>query len=251
MHLDWWTLALQTVNFAVLVWLLHRFLYQPVLRLVETRKAEVQRQYADAKAAEEKASAQLAAVEAQRAGIGAERDAALKAAAAQIREVTAAGRAQGERAAQALLESGRKTLAAERQQALAAAQQLALELGAQFAQQLLADVPVALRAEAWIVRIEQFLSGLAAAERDALARQLDAGHPLTVVTAVPLPSAIADTWRGRLCALLGKTTLVDFKVRPELIAGTELRFPTAELRFSWESALATMRSEVAAHADPD
>jgi len=250
MHLDWWTLALQTVNFAVLVWLLHRFLYRPVLRLVETRLVEVQRQYADAKAAEEKANAQLAAVEAERAGIAAEREATLKAAATQIREMTAAGRAQGGREAEALLESGRKTLAEERQQALAAAQQLALELGAQFAQQLLAEVPVALRAEASIGRIEQFLKGLAPAERDALARQLDGGDPLIVVTAAPLPSTIADAWRGRLRTLLGNTTTVDFQVRPELIAGTELRFPTAELRFSWESALATMRSEVTARADP-
>jgi len=250
MHLDWWTLALQTVNFAVLVWLLHRFLYRPVLRLVETRRSEVQRQYADAKAAEEKANAQLAAVEAERVAIASEREAALKAAATQIREMTAAGRAKSEREAQALLESGRKTLAGERQQALAAAQQFALELGATFAQQLLAEVPVALRAEAWIGRVEQFVRGLAPAERDALARQLASGEPLIVVTAAPLPSAIADAWRGRLRALLGNTTTVDFKVRPELIAGAELRFPTAELRFSFESALATLRSEVAARADP-
>ena len=24
MHFDWWTLALQTINFAILAWLLHR-----------------------------------------------------------------------------------------------------------------------------------------------------------------------------------------------------------------------------------
>jgi len=35
MHFDWSTFALQTVNFAILVWLLHRFLYRPVLRLLE------------------------------------------------------------------------------------------------------------------------------------------------------------------------------------------------------------------------
>lgn len=250
MHLDWWTLALQTVNFAVLVWLLHRFLYKPVLRLVDARKAEVQRQYADAKAAEDKANAQLAAVAADRAGLAAERDSALKAAAAQAREMIAAARARGEHEVQALLESGRTTLAAERQQALAAVQQLALELGAQFARQLLAQAPVALQAEASIGRIEQFLKGLTPGEGEALARQVDGGEPLIVVTATPLPAGIADAWRARLRALLGNAITIDFKVSPELIAGAELRFPTAELRFSWENALATMRSEVTAHADP-
>jgi F-type H+-transporting ATPase subunit b len=41
MALDGWTIALQTVNFAILVWLLHRFLYRPVLRVIDARKAEV------------------------------------------------------------------------------------------------------------------------------------------------------------------------------------------------------------------
>jgi F-type H+-transporting ATPase subunit b len=249
MHFDWWTLGLQTVNFAVLVWLLHRFLYRPVLRLIEARKAEVQQQYADVRAAEEKARAQLAALEAERAGIAAEREAALKAAATQIEKMTAERRAQSEHETQALLESTRKSIASERQQALADAQRLALELGAQFAQRLLASVPMALRGEAWIGRMEQYLRDLAPSERNALARQLAAGEPLIVVTAAPLPTFTADSWRDRLRPLLGNAITVAFEVKPELIAGAELRFPTAILRFSWESALATMRSEVSAHAD--
>ena len=52
MHLDWWTIGLQTVNFAVLVWLLHRFLYKPVLGVIDARKAELQRQYDDAESNE-------------------------------------------------------------------------------------------------------------------------------------------------------------------------------------------------------
>jgi len=60
MHLDWWTVALQTINFVVLVFLLRYFLYKPVLHLIDGRKAEVQRQYDEARAAEEKAKAHLA-----------------------------------------------------------------------------------------------------------------------------------------------------------------------------------------------
>ncbi|MBS0579651.1 MAG: ATP synthase F0 subunit B [Proteobacteria bacterium] len=249
MHLDWWTLGLQTLNFGVLVWLLHRFLYRPVQQLVAARKAEIQRQYADAKAAEENASTQVAAVEAERAGISAEREATLKAARAQGEKMAAERRAQSERDAQNLLDSTRKTLAAERQQALADAQRLALGLGAQFAQQLLTSVPMSLRGEAWIGRIEQYLKDLAPSERDALARQLAAGEALTVVTAAPLPAAAAENWHDRLRALLGNSIIVAFEVKPELVAGAELRFPTALLQFSWESALASMRSEVSSHAD--
>ena len=83
MHLDWWTVGLQTINFAILVWLLHRFLYKPVLRMIDARKAEVQRQFDDARGTEDKAVEHLKAIEAERAGMATEREAALRAAAAQ------------------------------------------------------------------------------------------------------------------------------------------------------------------------
>ncbi|MGA9341908.1 MAG: hypothetical protein WBV61_06195 [Rhodanobacteraceae bacterium] len=249
MHLDWWTIGLQTVNFAILVWLLHRFLYKPVLHLIDNRKAEVQRQYDDARTVEDEAKAQLAAVEAERAGISAEREAALKAAAAQAQEMAKARRAQAERDAQALLDGTRKTLASERAQALEDCRRMALDLGAEFAQRLLAEVPMELRVEAWIERIEQHIAGLAKSERDALVQQLAGGKSLTVITAAPLSAATADIWRERLRRPLGVGVAIAFEANPELIAGAELHFPTAVLRFSWQSALAVARSEVDAH-DP-
>jgi F-type H+-transporting ATPase subunit b len=249
MHLDWWTLALQIVNFAVLVWLLNRFLYSPVLRMIEARKAEVQRQYDDAKSIEDKARAHLASIEAERAGIEAEREAALKGAAAQAQEAAEARRAQAEREAQALLDGARKTLATERERALEEARRIALELGAEFARRLLAEVPLELRAEAWLERIEQHLKALRQQELAALAGQLAGGAHLTVVTASPLPPATIETWRNRLRCRLGDDVTIGFDVDPELIAGAELHFPTAVLRFSWQSALAAARAEVGVHAD--
>lgn len=249
MHLDGWTIALQTVNFAILVWLLHRFLYQPVLRVIDARKAEVQRHYDDARTAEDKAKAALAAIEAQRTGIAAEREAALKAATAEAEDAAAARRARAEREAQALLDTARKSLDEERRHALDEARRVALDLGAAFARRLLADVPMPLRAEAWIERIEQHLQSLPRAELDALAGQLAQGRSLTIVTAAPLPAVTSDAWRSRLCRLLGDGIAASFEVDPALVAGAELHFPTAILRFSLKSALETARTEIGLHAD--
>jgi len=249
MHFDWWTLGLQTVNFAILVWLLHRFLYQPVLRMIDARKADIQGQYDDASAAEDKAKAHLADIEAQRAQIEAERTAALKAATAQAQDIAAALRKEAEREAQALLDGARKTLASERDHALKETRRVALDLGAEFAKRLLAQVPMELRAEAWIERIEQYSDALPETERDALTKQLAADNALTIVTATPLPAAAADAWRDHLRCRLGKTIAVAFKIDPQLIAGVELHFPNAVLRFSWQSALAAARSEINVDAD--
>lgn len=250
MHLDWWTIGLQTINFGILVWLLHRFLYKPVLTMIDARKAEVRRQFDAAKEIEGKAKTQLAAIESERAGIAAEREAALKAAAVQAQEMADARRTLAEREAQALLDSTRKALASERDRALDEARRLALDLGAGFAQRLLAEIPTQYRAEAWIERIENHLKSLSPAERDPLVRQLADGMPLTVVTACELPPAIIDQWKERLRRSLGLSGGVMFEVNPDLIAGTELHFPTAILRFSWQSALLAARTEVSADGRP-
>lgn len=249
MHFDWWTLALQTVNFAVLVWLLHRFLYKPVLRLIDARSAAVQKQYDSASAAEDKAKADLEKIELERAGIAAEREAALKTAAAQAQEAAKARHAQAEGEAGALLEAARKSLATERENAVVGLRRSALDLGAEFARRLLAEVPAPLRAEAWIERIEQHLKALPKTELDALIGQFRDGSALTVATASPLPPETADIWRTRLRGLLGDGIMIAFVADPGLIAGAELHFPTAILRFSWKGALAAMRSEVGVHGD--
>lgn len=48
MEFDWTTFALEALNFLVLVWLLKRFFYRPVLAVIETRRAENVKTIADA-----------------------------------------------------------------------------------------------------------------------------------------------------------------------------------------------------------
>jgi len=247
MQFDWWTLALQTVNFAVLVWLLHRFLYRPVLRMVDARRSEIEKQYADARAAETKAKTVLAEIDSERAGIAAERAAALKAAAAQAEEAATTRRTQAEREAAALLEQTRKSLVAERDAAVIEARLGALDLGMAVARRVLAEIPAELRAEAWLERVEQHLASLTLSERDEVAQGLDEGGTLRVVTAAALPEKVMAEWRERLHKALDDRTNIMFEADPELIAGTELHFPNAILRFSWRSILATMQAEIEGH----
>ena len=50
MEFDWSTFALEALNFLVLVWLLKRFFYRPVLAVIEARRAETAKTIADAEA---------------------------------------------------------------------------------------------------------------------------------------------------------------------------------------------------------
>lgn len=249
MHIDGWTLLLQTVNFAVLVWLLHRFLYRPILRLIDGRKAEVQRQFDAAKTVEDQANSQLAAAQASYASLAAQREASIRMAAAHAQETAQAVRAQAERDAHALLESAHESVLAEREQVLQEARQVALDLGADFARRLLAEVPTALRAEAWIERLEQHLKTLPRPQLDSLVRELENGGVVTISTANSLPAATQAEWSHRLTQILGGGH-TQFEVKPELVAGAELHFPTAVVSFSWQSALAALRSQVTENDRP-
>ena len=57
MELSWPTFFLEIINFLVLVWILKRFLYKPVLEAIAQRKAVIDKTLADAKAKEAGAQA--------------------------------------------------------------------------------------------------------------------------------------------------------------------------------------------------
>lgn len=57
MSIDWITVAAQIANFLVLVWLLRRFLYRPILDGIDAREAEIKNRMQEAVLAKEKAQA--------------------------------------------------------------------------------------------------------------------------------------------------------------------------------------------------
>lgn len=137
MTLDWITVAAQLVNFLVLVWLLKRFLYRPVLDGIDAREAEIAARMAEARQIRETAEAARAehraeterlraarddALEHARAEAAAERDTLLAQARARLvreREARAAERAEEARAyTEGLQQTGATALLALTRKAL-------------------------------------------------------------------------------------------------------------------------------------
>jgi F-type H+-transporting ATPase subunit b len=250
MRIDWSTLALQLVNFAILVWLLERFLYRPVLRVIDARRAAADERYADAAHAEEAAKQQLAELAVERAGVAAERATALERAQEEAGQVIAVRRAQAERDAQGLLDEARRTLAREREQALTEARHAALDLSAEMARRVLEAIPESTCVQGWLERIDAHLKGLPPADRAGLAEELVAGHALRVVTARPISAEAQAGWRARLRESFGTDAAISFDSEPRLMGGAELRFPHATLRFSVQSILETLQEEARRDAQP-
>lgn len=55
MQLNWTTFLLEIVNFLILIWILKRFLYKPVLEAIARRKAAIDKTLSDAKARQDEA----------------------------------------------------------------------------------------------------------------------------------------------------------------------------------------------------
>ena len=56
MLIDWFTIGAQVLNFLILVWVMKRFLYKPILVAIDKREARIAAELADADA--KKAEAQ-------------------------------------------------------------------------------------------------------------------------------------------------------------------------------------------------
>src|SRR5690554_5657252 len=55
MEIDWFTVIAQIINFLILVWLLKRFLYQPILDAVDNREKKITAQLTEAETKKEQA----------------------------------------------------------------------------------------------------------------------------------------------------------------------------------------------------
>ncbi len=234
MHLDWSTLALQTINVLVLIWLLRRFLFRPIAELIAARRASVEKTLADAAAAGadlDTRAADLASHEnaakadatrilsAAHEAAKVDRDALLQQAAttaAQAR-VEAEGRAAQARAAmQRELEAQAGTLAVA------------------IATRLLQRLPSEIASAAFLVPLESTIARLSTEQRAGI---VDQGAELEVVSATELTSQARTDISSRLSAALGFTPMLRFSVDPTLIAGIELRGPHFTVQNAWRADL--------------
>ena len=55
MEFDWTTFTLEIINFLILVWILKRFLYRPILDVIAKRRAGIEKTLADAQRIETEA----------------------------------------------------------------------------------------------------------------------------------------------------------------------------------------------------
>ena len=243
MHIDWWTLALQTVNALVLIWILGRFFFQPVAALVAKRRAEAARLIADGDAARKEGENLRAEATRAFADIDAARDRLI----AEARKAAEAEKASLLAESSRVLDEQRRTAEIAIANEHAAMQRKVLdrasELSVDIARRLLERLPAAAGFSAFLDGLAAELAKLPAETRRSLASS-NAEHPLEVSAAATLSEVEANRLRETIRAALGGALPIQLSCNPNLIAGFEIRSRDVVVRNNWQSDLAAIQREL-------
>jgi F-type H+-transporting ATPase subunit b len=244
MHVDWWTLALQTVNVLVLVWILGRFFIRPVTAIVAKRQDEANKLLADAEAARREAEAIRATSDKARAETDARRLGLLDEAQEEAKVEKARLVEEASREATKMRATAAATVATDRAKAEAELLRHAGELSLEIARRLLDRLPPEAALAAFTDGLCREIQTLPTESRAGL-KPAAPGEPLVVWTAFDLPDAQKQFVRARLAEALGFEPAMAFRYDEALMAGLELRGRTTIVRNNWRSDLDRIREELA------
>ena len=234
MKFDWWTLGIQTLNVAVLVWLLERFFWRPVAAMIEARRAEAARIVTEAGATSARANAALAAAETARAGLAGERRDMLAAAAGEAAGIRTAALAKASEEAAAAQAASAASIAHDRLDAEKAWTERSSRLAVDIAGRLAARLDGSAIQAAFLQWLLAALRALPASSRSAASA---GGAPLVATSALPIPAADQAHYRELIGEAFGGHPRLTFEVDPDLIGGLELSGPHLAVTNSWRADL--------------
>jgi F-type H+-transporting ATPase subunit b len=245
MTIDWWTLALQAINFLVLVWLMQHFLYKPVKDIIERRRNISEQAIREGEQAKKEAKAAKEHYDEQVAELSAERQRMLDDAHRQISEEQQKAMDAARADAEILIGAGRKAVAAEKETALSDLRGETANLAVEIAAKILREAGIHVPNDIFLQVLNEKITGLPKNEYDRLIKDLaEAGSGLTVITANPLNKEDKKKWHKQLCATLEMEVSTKFETDPSLIGGAELQFPHANVKLSWAENLDKVKDQL-------
>ena len=242
MKLDWWTLGIQAVNVVILIWLLGRFFWRPMARMIAERRGAAERILSDAEAKRADVAQALEEIGQSRAGFAAERDAILAAARHEAEQARAARLADAEKEAASLQAAAAAAIIKERRAAEAAWSEQASQLAIDIAARLLSRLKSDRVQDAFLDRLVEELRALPEQTRLSLAAN---GAELEACSARALTTGEQQTVRARISQALGGEPQFSFRTDPALIAGLELHGSHLVVSNSWRADLDRIRKDLA------
>jgi F-type H+-transporting ATPase subunit b len=245
MLIDWFTVGAQGVNFLVLVWLLKRFLYRPILSAIDAREKGIATELAAAAATKVDADREHAQFQQKNQALDAQRDALLAKATAQaeaerVRLLAAAGKA-----ADALRASRAKALLDDTQRLDAVITQLTAGEVFDIARQTLTDLAASDLEERMGELFTRRLRELEPGSKAALGLAIhSSAEPALVRSRFELPAHERATIQNALNETFATMVRLRFETAPAVICGIELTVNGQKLGWSIADYLRELEQKV-------
>lgn len=223
MELSWSTFILEMINFLVLVWILKRFLYAPVLNLIARRREGIEKSLEESKALKAEAEALREKYEGRLASWDEERKRARAALQREIEAERARKMAEMQGALEREREKARVADARRRADAVREMEEKAVGQGARFASLLLAR---AAGPELQRRMLDLLVEGLSRLQPERIAALREnwgrAPESVVVASAFPLSDDERRKLKQALSATLGLELPLRFEEDTELLAGVRI-----------------------------
>ena len=240
MQIDWFTFTAQIVNFLVLVWLLKRFLYRPVLDAIDGREQAIADRLAVAEQRETEAEQTRESFEQQQADLSHLKESLLADAQQQADEWRTQRMNEMRAELDAARESWQQSLQREQGQFLDELKQRSIGEVQELTRHVLHELADQ-RLEEQVIQI--FLTRLDEEQSDEQRFTSENDRPAIVRTAFPLTdddqAALTDEVRRSTGA-----ANVRFEVDPNLICGIELVADDHKLQWSVDGYLDTLQHSI-------
>jgi len=242
---DWFTVGAQALNFLILVWLLKRFLYRPILAALDSREQRIAKELADADGKQAEAQKQRDEFQRKNQELDGQR-------AALLSQATEAANAERQRLIDAARQAA-ETLGTKRQQALLSESQnlnQALRIRTQtevfaISRRALTDLATTSLEERIVDVFTRRLRDMDAQAKAVLAESFRiATDPALVRSAFDLPASQRDAIQKALNETFSADIHIRFQSAPELVAGVELLSNGQKLTWSIAGYLSSLEQSI-------
>jgi len=243
--IDWFTVGAQLLNFLILVWLMKRFLYQPVLDAIAAREQKIAAELADAAAAKAEAQQQQDEFQQKNKVFDEQRDDLLRQARDAAKSERERLRTEAREAADAASAALAKALRGDAQHLRAEMTRHTQSQVFDISRRVLGDLAsVGLEQRACEIFIER-LRAIEGPARDTLGVALKAAssaEPALLRSAFALPPAQQAAIQAALDESFGQPIPLGFETAPALVSGIELSAQGQKLAWSIADYLAALSS---------
>jgi F-type H+-transporting ATPase subunit b len=244
MLVDWFTTAAQIVNFLMLVWLLKRFLYKPILRAMDERERRMAKALEDAEMQKRNAENERRSFEERSQKLTDEKEGVLKSAVQQAEEERKRMISAAREEVAGLEARWRDAIERERKMFLEELSARVQNEVFAISRQVLSDLADANLETCVAQRFTERLKSLDTGERDCLAGALSNSSNIVITSAFALSENskrhIEETVRDDL----GVAAEMQFLIAPELIAGIEFRANGRRIAWTIQDYLSSMQDEL-------